>query len=138
MKGIPRDVRFYEMQPHAILTQAAPVQNTYYALLNAAKNARVYEVVIRVATTDEDLALKSTIDGIASADPTAFAPGISIDCYPGWGSKPTAWRCKLSSSIHHEDYAFFCEGKSVTLEIRKTTANGTGTITAMANYSRFI
>ena len=52
-----------EHQEDATLTQAAPVQNTYYTVLETTQNCRLIRVTGRIETTGETLNFRITVDG---------------------------------------------------------------------------
>ena len=59
----PSGVAMFEYQAPAVLNQAAPVQNTWYTILDTTPNVRIYDIVINVEDVDESLDVRVTIDG---------------------------------------------------------------------------
>lgn len=119
-------------QADAVLAQAAPVQNTWYTVLNTTTNVRIIRIYANVALANETVQGQITIDGVTVAIPAAvFVAGTGYF---------VRWAFDLTDSLYwdvNEKYvAFLIEGKSVKVEIRKTTANGVGTLTCKVGYAR--
>ena len=124
--------RMVKHQPDAELSQADPVQNTWYTILDTQENARIYCITVAVMTTDETLEARVTIDGQtltgsvdATADAWYFVEKSLLDAGLSLG---TAWML----AVH---YAAL-EGRSVKVEVRKTTAAGTGTLMGRVIYAK--
>ncbi len=123
----------FEQQAPATLNKAVPVQNTWNQLLPATESCRVYALGINIEDANETLQVRITIDGIISTfiDITATH------------STPYFIRREMNAITRTAGYAeqttpvmtaFLCEGKSVSIEIRKTTAAGAGNLTAICEY----
>jgi len=122
----------WEHQADATLTQPNPGPTTWYTILDTTENCRVLGGALAVATTGEDLLLRLTIDGnVLEGSITAVAATlyyISIT--------HNASSLYLEATFANvEPRAFFLEGKSIKIEMRKTTTNGTGTFTARVKYA---
>jgi hypothetical protein len=122
----------FKHQPDATLVQAAPVQNTWYTILDTTLNCCLYSVTILVWTTGETLEVRVTIDGqilTGSVAATAttyyyvhlflYAAGFAID-----------------TNVFPIGKYMPLEGRSVKVEVRKTTAAGTGTLEGRAIYGK--
>jgi len=128
-----------EYQTPATLSQAAAVQNTWYTILDTTENIRVYQVVGRILTTGEDLEVQITVDG-----ETIACTGVS--CVAGstyYIIKQNANDADKFTLVVREDeemypQAYLIEGRSVKIEIRKTSANGAGTLLGLAQYGRYL
>ena len=110
-----------KLQPVAVLQQAAAVQNTWYTVLDTTKNCRLINVVMTMQTANEDLELRLTIDGVVWVGGQANAvAGTDYLCFISYYG--------AALNITTTDYsiyrAFLIEGRSVKVEIRKTSANG--------------
>ena len=122
-----------EHQPDATLTQAAPVQNTWYPILNTTKNCRIYRIFVSVADTNETLEVKITIDGNIISGSVPATAGTSYYVYfSGYGNALI-----IDTVDPIAAYAFLLEGRSIKVEVRKTTAAGAGTITARVKYAKW-
>jgi len=121
--------------PAATLNQAAPVQNTWYTVLDTTKDGYIHSIGFSVATTDEDLEVKLTVDGQTyTATQTAVA-----------GTKYNIFMICTATSIYcgalttdspiglYTELSF----RSVKVEIRKTTANGTGNLQCAIFYAKY-
>ena len=125
----------FEHQPDATLSQATPVQNQWYTVLDAKKGVKIYSVVILVWTASETLEVRVTIDGqvlVGSVEAThttyyyvhhklyaAAASALAID-----------------GNIFLLGHYTPLEGREVKVEVRKTTAAGSGTLDARVVYAK--
>ncbi len=116
----------YAMQDDAVLAQANPVQNQWYTVLDTKENVRIYSIVPLIWTADETLELKvttknRTFTGSVNATHTTYywaflmMYGAGLDI----AASPTKQLAGFQAPI---------EDPSVKIEIRKTTAAGTGTL----------
>jgi len=123
----------FQHQAAAQLTQTNPVQNTWYTILDTTANVRLYSLVVRVDTTNETLEVRFTIDGLTisqTVDATAgtwYRPRINVDA-------PTYLEIDATYYLAH-GYTFL-EARSLKIEVRKTTAAGTGTMYGRASYAK--
>jgi len=126
----------YEYQPPAVLNQAAPVQNDWYDLLPVTRNCRVKQIHVNIEDNDETLEVRMTIDGEvmtgsnACTHSTNYPVGVHADAelmtdVLEFDTTPT----------HFGKYrSFLKEGKSIQIEVRKTTAAGTGNLTGIVTF----
>jgi len=124
-----------EHQPTATLTQAAPVQNTWYTILDTIANGRLIGVYFKVADTGEDLELRITIDGqtyvgvqAAVADTPYYINGIDYSS--------GALSVQSVLEVSQRKGAFLLEGRNIKVEVRKTSAAGAGTFSGRAEYAK--
>jgi hypothetical protein len=122
----------FQHQPDAHLVQLNPVQNTWYTILDTTLNCRLYSVSVLVWGTNETLEVRVTIDGevlsgsLAATHTTyyyvhalLYAAGFAID----------------GNAFLIGNYTPF-EGRSIKVEVRKTTAAGTGTLEGYAVHAK--
>ena len=121
-----------ELQSDAVLTQAAPVQNTWYTILDTTKNARIHSIAFIVADTDETLELKITADDLTST----ITKASTADTYYMLTRYPHLANFYPASATHYTAALLF-EARSVKIEIRKTSAAGVGTITGRVKYGKW-
>ena len=121
----------YEYQTPATLNQAAPVQNTWYTLLDTTTNARIYEIAINIEDDNETLEVQATIDG-ETMQAVSLAANHSTEhwCYKRASAIGQNDAIAITSTdALNKQAAFILEGKSVKIEVRKTTAAGAGSLT---------
>jgi len=120
-------------QADALLSQITPVQNTWYTVLATKINARLLQIACKVATTGETLEVRIVIDGITITASLAATAGTLY--YYDLTISDTG----LSASLVTAQPAkpFIIEGRNVQVQIRKTTAAGTGTITAAGAWQKW-
>lgn len=130
--GAPQTV--FTFKGLATLDQANPVQNTWYTILNG-KNVQLHGLLIRVATTGETLEVKFTIDGqtatgtqVANADTNYYATLL----FNHGGFAFTVGTTNYPFLMNYNSLI----GKSVLLEVRKTTNTGAGNLKGWALYSQ--
>jgi hypothetical protein len=118
------------------LNQAAPVQNTYYAILDTTTDCRVYTIGVNIEDANESLSLQLTVDGETIA-PDNFAATHSTD-YRGslvFSAITRVDQMELDAMTNVQlRPSFVVEGKSVKVELRKTTAAGAGNLTGVVLY----
>jgi len=122
----------FQHQADATLSQANPEQNTWYTLLDTTLNALIYAISVRVATTDETIAVRITVDGQVYTGSTAQTK----DTWYYWYIRVRDGTMEASSLTVGVAYIGPLEGRSVKIEVRKTTAAGTGTITGRVIYAK--
>ena len=127
----------FQQQPNASINQATPTQNQYYTVLDTTANCRIISIALRVADTNETLELKLTIDGnsivkynISAAAGTNYYATISQ------GAAYTESYLQAGTTDFSQYRAFLIEGRSVKVEIKKTTANGTGNLQCSIIYAK--
>lgn len=121
-----------EHQANATLNQAAPVQNTWYTILATTTNARILLIGIAVAVANETLECRLTVDGVVYTGIQAAIAGtiygLNFDRNGNF----------YTSIVDFASYrAFLIEGRSVTVEVRKTTATGAGALTGQVMWARW-
>jgi hypothetical protein len=122
----------FEHQPDRHLIQATPEQNTWYTILDTTENCRLYSVVILVWTADETLEVRLTIDGQVL---TGSIAATAVSYYWVYLLLYAAG-LMASGEKHLVGYDSPLEGRSIKVEMRKTTNNGTGTIEGYAIYAK--
>jgi len=124
-----------EHQADAVLSQAAPVQNDWYVLLDTTRNCVVYGIEAGVATTDETLECRVTIDGQVLTG--GLAPATAGTPYFILKTAESASLIWTATIFAVNQRYLGLMGRSVKIEVRKTTAAGAGTITARVQYARW-
>ena len=120
------------LQAEATLDQAAPVQNTWYTVLDTKANCRVWHIAARVDTANETLEIRVTVDGVTLTAQEACTAGTT---YAIWFKRtPTGNVLDFYGTFWKYD-TFLIEGRSVKVEMRKTTATGAGNLKAALHYS---
>ena len=121
----------------AVLNQAAPVQNTWYTVLDTTLNCCVISIAALVATADETLEVKATVDGVTIAA-VSLAATFNTTYYVKLLTTETGGYLQLQASDGYAVYrAFLFEGRSVKVEIRKTTATGAGNLKCCVVYAQY-
>lgn len=125
----------FTFQPPATLNQVAPVQNTWYDILPATANCRVYEIVTNIEDADETVQVQVLIDGVTiPANPLASTHSTTYLWYRNPNAVGVALYVRNTSTATSYTQAFLFEGRSVQIQARKTTANGAGNLTGMVVY----
>lgn len=131
----------FEYQAPATLNQATPVNGTWYEIGGTGywatkKHVRIYGISVNIEDANEDIEVQITIDGETIA-------ALATTC-----THSTNYYCRLypdaidrvdeidmdSSAVWTTYKSFVVEGKSVKIEVRKTSANGAGNLTAIVIY----
>ena len=127
-------IGMFEWQAPATLNQAAPVQNTWYVLLAETANCRVYDIGVNVEDANETVECRITIDGQAMT-PLPAALSHSTEYWVGINIAPITRVAQSKITGNEPDYrGWVCEGHTVKIEVRKTTATGAGNLTGCATY----
>jgi len=129
-------VQVYEYQAPAVLNQATPVQNTWYVILAAADNVRVYGIAVNIEDVNETIEVQITVDGETIAA-VGFAASHSTTYYAKMvedAINRTDLIDLTSGVTVRSDRAFLIEGHNVKVEARKTTATGTGNLTGIVTH----
>lgn len=128
--------QIYEYQPPATLDQAAPVQNTWYTILNTTHNIQVLVIAVNIEDTNEDLEVQVTVDGetiagygVTATHSTSYYAYFLPSAISGIDQLSLA---NTSANIKHP----LLTGKSVKIEVRKTTAAGAGNLTGIVIYEQ--
>jgi hypothetical protein len=122
----------FMQQLDAVLSQVEPMQNQWYTVLETTKDCRVYAVTVLVWTANETLEVRITVDGkvltgaVGATQTTyyyvhhqLYGSGLTIDGNMFLLGKYTP-----------------LEGRSIKVEVRKTTATGSGTLEARVIYAK--
>lgn len=133
----------FEYQTPATLVQVAPVQNTWYDILETTTNIRLYGVSVEVLTTGETLEVRLIIDGVTYTASVAAVAGTDYHLYMNWDPTVTVTGLSTNPCLvvaiggPSGNYrGIFLDGRSVRVSVRKTTANGAGTINGLVQYER--
>lgn len=125
-----------EHQDDAALAQAAAVSTTWYTVLDTTMNCRIYKAQINMGTLAEDVELRITVDGIelVGAQAAAVAGAWYNACL-----SPTAVDALALFTARADglEVPFILEGRSVKVEVRKTTANGANTLYGRVKYGKW-
>lgn len=116
----------------AILSQATPVQNQWYTVLDTTVNARIIGMTGLIVTTGETLEMKITIDGVVVSGSQAATADTWYQFYPHLATANGLF----ATTSYTGQVAFLFEGRSIKIEIRKTTANGTGNLKSVVTYAK--
>lgn len=129
-----------EQQADATLDQAAPVQSTYYTLLDTTKNARIYSIMVLIQTTNETLQVKITVDGeiwistatacVAATPNYYYKTGHVVQ-----GSLVTAGAIPYLDGV--VGFRYPLEGRSIKVEVQKTTVAGAGNLQGRVVYAKW-
>jgi hypothetical protein len=122
----------FQLMPDALLVQAAPVQNTWYTVLDTVANCRLIGLGIGIATVGEDLEVKITVDGRTIIGTGTAVEGAEYQAMIHTHDTGTV----LVFSSTEAPRSFIIEGRSIKVEIRKTTANGAGNLLGCAMYGQ--
>lgn len=126
----------FDAQEPSVLNQANPDQNIWYPVLVATQYCRVYRVAINVEDTDEDLEARITCNGFAYGD-GAIAAVNSTQYYVSLQQDAINRVVEVRIQAAGADSfrrSIVVEGLSVTIEVRKTSNNGVGNLTGVADY----
>lgn len=121
-------------QANASLDQI-PVQNTWYTVLDTTKNARIISFGAYVETNDETIEGRITIDSqVLTVSATNFTAGIALAAnFYNDASDALVWIALGPTGYR----AFLIEGKSLKIEVRKTTAAGANLLHAKVRYAKW-
>lgn len=125
----------FEYQEPATLDQAAPVNGTWYTILDTTEKCRIYGITVNIEDVNEDIEAKLTIDGKtipAAATTLTHSTNYDINWDLDAINQAVALVFNNGTVTHHR--AFLMECKSVKVEVRKVTAGGTGNLTGIVDY----
>jgi len=122
----------FQHQADATLSQASPTQNQWYTILDTTLNAFVYAIAVSVATTGETLEVRLTIDGQTLTGSRAGSAGTVY----GITISPETGNLALDAYPLYVGFINQFQGRSVKVEVRKTTASGTGTLSGRVIYGK--
>ena len=129
------DLGIYEYQTPATLNQAAPVQNTWYTILDTTTHCRIYEIAVNIEDANETLEIQVTIDGqTIGATAKAATHSTTYYVYRESDAINRVNTLILDNALTKSIRAFQLEGHSVKVEVRKTTAAGAGNLTGIVTY----
>lgn len=125
-----------EYQTPATLNQAAPVQNTWYTILDTTLYCRVWRIAVNVEDTNETLEVRITIDGeVIPSDGynATHSTDYHIVLMPDAINRTDEIEFTSETRMEYAQ-GFLIEGHSVKVEVRKTTAAGVGNLTGIVMY----
>lgn len=120
----------YQYQPMITFNQVTPTQDAWYTVLDTTTNVIIHGVVVLIGTTNETVQLRLTIDGQELAPSVAAVAGTYYSLYVDGRNAP------LVIAAFGAVQTLGISGRSVKVEVRKTTANGTGTLSARVVYGK--
>jgi hypothetical protein len=131
-----------ELQADAILNQAAPVQNTWYTVLDTTENVRVLNILFTVGVPNEDVEVELTIDGRTFVAGQAPATGASIYYFvladSVLATMDFGFNTELAATVPTWVLRpFLIECRSLRVRIRKTSANGAGILSCGVHYQKW-
>jgi hypothetical protein len=121
----------FKTQADAIIDQAIPVQNTWYTVAHV-YNAKIFGIGVQVDTTTETLAVRITVDG-------NVLTGVGVSCTNDTKYRatlqayPTGTAVVITGTLLTNSNML--EGRDVLVEVRKTSAGGTGNLKASVSYA---
>lgn len=135
MRSGPGRTQWTELQAAAVLDQVGPVNGTYYQIFQAA-NCKLINFVIQVDTVGENLQARLTVDGeVFESVATACVAGIHEFVFlQEHITAPGAILVIDNATPQANLRPFMIEGKLITCEVRKTTANGGGNLKGTCMY----
>ena len=122
----------FEHQPDAHLAQENPVQNTWYTVLDVTRDCKVYAVTVLVWTTNETLEVRVTIDGQVLVGSIA----ASHTTYYYVHHQLYAAALAIDGNVFLLGKYAPIEGRNVKVEVRKTTAAGSGILECRVNHAK--
>lgn len=123
-----------ELQPDATLTQAAPVQNTWYTILDTTLRVKLYLVVVRVNDTGETLEVRITYGGVAYTSLSVAAVAGNYYFLRSRFEDSLANRWELTATANNVGRTSPITFDSLRIEVRKTTAAGAGNLLGRVIY----
>ncbi len=134
--AVPDNTSLYDaltwklQNPPAYINQENPVQNQYYTVLDSTVPTRIKQMGFRVDTTGETVLCRVTIDGfVVSAAPRVATAGSMYWCY---------FQPDLDGNAVYNSSTLptpnWLEGKTLKVEICKTTNAGNGNIRCVVAY----
>jgi len=128
-------IQMPQLQTDALLNQAAAVQNTWYTVLDTTKNVKIMFVLFRCTAVNETVQLRFTIDGLTRTLEQACVANTYY--YARWGADATTGANWYASLTVTADMNLMnpIEGRSIKIEMRKTTATGASALQCRVPYS---
>jgi len=108
------------------------VQDTWYPVLDTQRNARIVGMGLSIDTADETLEVRFTVDGQVFTGTIVATYGDLY--YVHVRTTDTTTQIYIDGT--EDDKAFLMEGRTIKVEVRKTTANGAGTLTAAVGWDQ--
>ena len=133
MFAAPEDTQeVFEMQPDVDLSQANPVQDTWYTVIDTSGVLLIYYIAFHIDDTAETLEWKITIDGEETTDSYAALAdsGYTLHKNPKGDGFTT-----LATTQATGYYPSLICG-SLKVELRKTTNNGNGNLNGHITYGK--
>jgi len=119
-------------QPDAVLAQAAAVQNTWYVLLPATgRYTKIIEVFMMITVANETLEIETTVDGLVKTGTIAATFNQDYQLRHGTTTVADTWIPVAALTYSLLDY----NGHDIQIRLRKTTANGAGTLYGKVIYA---
>ena len=125
-------------QPPEVLNQANPTQNLFYTIGNVMLNAVIYTIAVNIEDTNETLEVQAIVDGetitaaagacVHSNSYTAFLQADAVN-RQDW--------LALKQFSQSTDRSHQFEGRSVEIQVRKTTAAGVGNLTGVVMWGQY-
>ena len=133
----PSGVAMFEYQAPAVLNQAAPVQNTWYTILDTTRCVCVYQIGVGVEDTDETLECQITVDGetIAAVGRVSLH-STELGVYVKASSITLVDNAIITPIANVLGVTMVVEGHSVKVQVRKTTATGIGNLTGIVTWGQ--
>lgn len=129
----------FQQQSDAVLNQTSPEQNTWYTVLDTTNNISLIATHIAIITTGETLDAKITMDGKVYTI-TGIIATAATDIVIYFLSDYTGRYITSTSTSTFDKLIGYAkvplEARSVKMEVRKTTANGTGNLRAAVTYAK--
>jgi len=127
-----QDSLTWEHKPSASLDQASPVQNTWYTVLDTTTNVKIYWITMKILATNEDLEIRITIDGTTMTGSQAGAvAGTTYFVFLNEANELAV----TTTGYNAAKYAAL-EARSIKVEVRKTSANGSGNLQGEVVYAK--
>lgn len=126
----------FQLQAEAVLNQAGAVQNTWYTILDTTLNARIVRLNVACTVANETVQVRLTVDGQTITSNDALTAGTTYNIV--WVENAAAGTVNLTvtTTAATMSTSFLIEGRSIKIEIRKTTAAGASALLAKAIYGK--
>jgi len=124
------------LKRYAQNSQAAPVQNTWYPILNTT-NVILYDVQLKIATTGENLEIRITADGVVHGLFSAYAAVANTNYRVIYWLRADSVAANTLDLSVAAPYGTLMSARAVLIEMRKTSANGVGVLSGSAHYGAY-
>ena len=140
-RALDDPVEIFEYQEKKVLNQANPVNGTWYTIGltdGVMTNAIIYDVAVNVEDTNETLGIQILIDGkVIPPSTLAATHSTTYHAFKILSAIAREGRIGLTGSAEVPRLgAYLIEGKSVEVQVRKTTAAGTGNLTGVVTWGK--